>query len=257
MRGFGGRKRRDAAFESKKPAKKPLSQVRCSGVNGALSGISVRDRRDVAWLIRRLRSNMVLSASTSWRRVKARKLSSRAVRLREIGLEHPLDRPRRVLGLDVAIDLAADRGLRAEAAADLDVIALDRVAVLGGLHLAGQQPDIADVMLRAGIRAAGEMDVDRAVERTRVSHQRAIVLGVALGIGQREPAAGIAGAGDEPGADRIRLGRRDRAPRSPPRRLRLVRRHAGDQQVLPDREADVAVAEFARDLGDPAHLRRP
>ena len=51
---------------------------------------------------------------------------------------------RRVLGLHVAIDLAAERGVRAEAAADQDVIALDRVVVLGHLHLAGEQPDVAD-----------------------------------------------------------------------------------------------------------------
>src|SRR5262249_32785012 len=28
----------------------------------------------------------------------------------------------------------------------------------------------------------------------------------------------------------------------------------GEQKVLPDREADIAVAQFARDLGQPAHL---
>ena len=37
----------------------------------------------------------------------------------------------------------------------------------------------------------------------------------------------------------------------------LVVRHAGDQQVLPHREPDIAVAEILRDLGEPAHLRRP
>ena len=36
--------------------------------------------------------------------------------------------------------------------------------------------------------------------------------------------------------------------------LDLVVRHAGDQQVLPDREADIAVAERARDAGEAAHL---
>ena len=51
--------------------------------------------------------------------------------MREIGLEHALDRARRVLGLHVAIDLARQRRLGPEAAADQDVVALDRVAVLG------------------------------------------------------------------------------------------------------------------------------
>ena len=35
----------------------------------------------------------------------------------------------------------------------------------------------------------------------------------------------------------------------------LSRRHAGNQKVLPDRKADIAVAELARDIGEPAHLR--
>ena len=35
----------------------------------------------------------------------------------------------------------------------------------------------------------------------------------------------------------------------------LVGRHARDQEVLPDREADIAVAEISRDLGEAAHLR--
>ena len=125
---------------------------------------------------------------------------------REIDLQHALDGLRRVVRLHVAIELAGERRVRAEAAADQDVIALDGVAVLRGLHLAGEQADVADVMLRAGMMAAGEMDVDRPVELdTRLAPARDL-LGVALGVGGREPAAGVAGAGDEAGADRARLG---------------------------------------------------
>ena len=113
---------------------------------------------------------------------------------------------RRVLGLHVAIELAGKRRVRAEAAADQDVIALDGVAVLGGLHLAGEQADIADVVLRAGMMAAGEMDVHRAVELDARLAPARDLLGVALGVGGRELAAGVAGAGDEAGADRARLG---------------------------------------------------
>ena len=35
----------------------------------------------------------------------------------------------------------------------------------------------------------------------------------------------------------------------------LSRRHAGDQQILPDGEADIAVAQVARDSGEALHLR--
>ena len=110
-----------------------------------------------------LRTSSV-SASTSCRRGEGEEGFVGRGAVRQIGLEHALDGPRRVLRLDVAVDLARQRGVRPEAAADQDVIALDGVAVLGGRHLAGDQADVADVMLRAGMMAAGEMDVDRAVE---------------------------------------------------------------------------------------------
>src|SRR5437762_1764967 len=57
--------------------------------------------------------------------------------LAEIGLEQALDDLGHLRRLDVAIDLARERGVRPEAAADQDVVALDRLAILGLLHLAG------------------------------------------------------------------------------------------------------------------------
>ena len=103
--------------------------------------------------------------------------------------------------------------------------------------------------------AAGEMDVDRRVERDARLAPARDLLGVALGVGGGELAAGIAGAGDEAGADGVGLD--GEAERFDPRlrRLELCGRHAGDQQVLPDREPDIAVAQVARDVGEPAHLR--
>src|SRR5579862_9927028 len=82
----------------------------------------------------------------------------------EIGLEHAFDGFRRVLGFDVVENLAAAHGVGAEAAADMDVIALDLIAVLVDLDLHAEKANVADVMLRAGIGAAGKMDVDRAVD---------------------------------------------------------------------------------------------
>ena len=73
------------------------------------------------------------------------------------------------------------------------------------------------------------------------------LLGMALGVGRGEAAAGVAGAGDQAGADRARLGgEAERLDRRFGGRD-LVRRHAGDQQVLPDRETDIAVAHILRD----------
>ena len=58
-------------------------------------------------------------------------------------------------------------------------------------------------MLRAGMMAAGQMDVDRRVERNARLAPARDLLGVTLGVGGGELAAGIAGAGDETGADGI------------------------------------------------------
>ncbi len=110
-------------------------------------------------------------------------------------------------------------------------------------------------MLGAGVMAAGQMDVDRRVERhARLAPARNF-FGVALGVGGRELAAGIAGAGDEAGADGIGVDGETERFDLLGRCGKLFRRHAGDQQVLPDGEPQIAVAEFARDFGEAAHLR--
>src|SRR5262245_31076109 len=121
--------------------------------------------------------------------------------VRQIGLEHALDGRRRVRGLDVAKNLTAERGVGAEAAADQHMIALDRVAVGRGLDLAGDQADIADIVLRTRMMAAGEMDVERRVEGDACLAPLRDLLGMALGIGGGEAAADIASAGDKAGAN--------------------------------------------------------
>ena len=60
-------------------------------------------------------------------------------------------------------------------------------------------------MLRAGVMAAGQMDVDRRVERDARFAPARDLLGMALGVGSRELAAGIAGTGDQAGADGVGL----------------------------------------------------
>src|SRR5262249_16774291 len=172
----------------------------------------------------------------------------------DISLEDALDRLWGIDGLDVAIKLAAEHGVRAEPAADQDVIAFDLLAVLGFLHFAGEQPDFADEVLGAGVMAPGEMDVDRRVDLyARLAPGRTLV-SMALGVGRGELASGISGAGDEAGAQRIR-------PRAQTERLdcgascRDLRvRHAGDKKILPHRKADFAVAILPRDRCDAAHL---
>src|SRR3977135_2775371 len=84
--------------------------------------------------------------------------------MREISLQQLLDRSRRVLGLEIMKDLLPDIGLRTEPAAGEQVIALDRIVALAGRHFRRDQADIADVVLRAGMVAAGQMDVERLID---------------------------------------------------------------------------------------------
>src|SRR5215210_792213 len=81
----------------------------------------------------------------------------------EVRLKQTLDALRRVFGLHVGVDQLGDGGVAAEAAADMDVIALDLI-VLADRDLGPDEADVADVMLGAGVRAAGQVDVDRLVE---------------------------------------------------------------------------------------------
>src|SRR5207344_1505441 len=101
-----------------------------------------------------------------------------------------------------------DRRVRTEAAADVNVVALDSVALLGRWHLAGEQSDVADVVLRAGVMTASEMDVHGPVERDAAFTPAGDLLGIPLGIGGREFAPGIASASDEPGANGVCAGRK-------------------------------------------------
>src|ERR1700704_2894304 len=85
----------------------------------------------------------------------------------EISLQQLLDRSRRVLGLEIMKDLLPDIGLRTETAAGEQMIALDRIVgiiTLAGRHFGRDQADIADVVLRAGMVAAGQMDVERLID---------------------------------------------------------------------------------------------
>src|SRR5262249_12277690 len=105
---------------------------------------------------------------------------------REVGPEHCVGRLPRIPGFDRPAGLPRDRSVWAETATDVNMVALDRVAIFGGLHFAGQQSDVADIMLRAGVMASGEMDVDRAVERDTAFAPARDLLGMPLGVGGGE-----------------------------------------------------------------------
>src|SRR5262245_9336041 len=102
--------------------------------------------------------------------------------------------------------------------------------------------------------ASGKMEVDGSVERDAAFAPARDLLGMPLGVGGGELATDIAGAGNESGANRVRAGGQTERFDSRLRRLHVFRVHARNDEVLPDGEADVAVAKVARDLREPPHL---
>src|SRR5438105_1118284 len=82
----------------------------------------------------------------------------------EVTTQQLLDGGGAVLGLDIAQDLSADRCFRTEAAADDDVKAFDGVALLVDGDLAADQPNVADIVLRARVGATREMDIDGLID---------------------------------------------------------------------------------------------
>src|SRR5262245_39927016 len=147
------------------------------------------------WSFRRLRTHRLERIDL----VAARKRQERFVRartVRQIDLQHALDRTRRILSLDIVEEFAAEHRVRAESAADMDVITLNRIAVVADRDGRRQEADIANVVLRARMMATREMNIDRSVEcDARLAPARDFV-SVALGVGGGEPAADVAGACD-------------------------------------------------------------
>src|SRR3984957_20529839 len=171
--------------------------------------------------------------------------------VREIGFENARDGARRLVGDDVAIKLAAERRVRAEAAADKDVITLERIVVFVDLDLAGEQPDLGHEMLRAGMMTAGQMNIDRRVEWNARFAPARNLFGMAFGVGGGKFAAGIASAGDEAGTDGIGMDRKAERPDPRLRPRQFFGRNAREQKILPDSKPQIAVAAFARDRGKP------
>src|SRR5579871_304798 len=155
-----------AGLRPSAPAKKSLSQARWAGVNGALSGRTgiVMGESSGARGEFRLRGGAVKHFQQLFGRVPADEVVERLVALAvgEVGPQHPLDDGRRLIGRNGAEDLAAQMLVRPVAAADEDVVALDRV--LAGLDLRAEQAHVAEVVLGTGVRTTSQVDVDRLIQ---------------------------------------------------------------------------------------------
>ena len=133
------------------------------------------------------------------------------------------------------------------------MIALDLLLAL--LDLAGEKTDIANVILRAGIMAAVRCIFTGPSRSTRASHHCTISSAWRLvsEAEKRHPTLPV--QADKAGTDRGSLMVR-RATRWRFRQRHLAVGNSGDQQNLPHREANIAVAELMRDPRKAAHLFR-
>src|SRR6185295_17468420 len=85
-----------------------------------------------------------------------------ALASRLIDFQNPFDKRRNFAERNSREDLLRDRLRVAIAAAEHDVVTLDRRAA--NVHFHALQADVAHIMLRTRIRTTGEMDVDGLVE---------------------------------------------------------------------------------------------
>ncbi len=121
--------------------------------------------------------------------------------MREIGAQHPRNHARRIFSPHVLIKFASDRAVFSITAARKDVIALDSVAIVVDRDARAKKANVADVMLRAGMMTAGEMDIDRRVERRRSFAICGDLVRMTLGVRSGETTTETSCAGHEAGAD--------------------------------------------------------
>src|SRR6476620_8234722 len=142
--------------------------------------------------------------------------------MREVGFQQPLDGLRSILGLEIVINLLPDIGVRTKAAAGEPMITLDGLAILADIHLRGDQSDIADVMLRAGMMTAGDVDVEWRIHNDARLAPVADLGCMKFCVRRRKPASSIAGAGNQPGANLRGLDRQADLPDRGDRKLDVL-----------------------------------
>src|SRR6478736_4598117 len=106
----------------------------------------------------------------------------------EIRAQHLLDHAGQFLRRDTGEDLPPDCLVLREAATDEEVIRILALAV--DLGLRAETADVAHVMLRAGVRTTGDMDVHRLIEFQLLLQLLDDFKRVALGVCLRELAIG-------------------------------------------------------------------
>ena len=100
-----------------------------------------------------------------------------------------LDHFGRVAGSNIGLQQSPYGALCAKAATHMQMITFDLIALIVHGDLGADEPDVADIVLCAGMVAAGEVDVDREVYAQARIHVISDAQCVALGVGSCEFAA--------------------------------------------------------------------
>jgi len=153
---------------------------------------------------------------------------------------------------DAFVDFAGDGLGVIDAATENDVVSFDFFA-RGKLDGGGHHADVTDVVLGAGVMAAGEVDVEGLVKGDFFVEVVGEEDRLAFGVGGGVFAAGVAGAGDESSGDGGggvgESGGFDRGLGVG----EFFVRDVWDDEVLPGGEADLAGAKLFGEVGDGHH----
>ncbi len=168
---------------------------------------------------------------------------------REIRAQQALDGLGAVFGGGAEADLARDARVLADRAADAEVEGIDHLAVL--LDLLAFEADVGDPALSAGVGAAGDVQVDLLVEgRQAVFHLAGQPLGEGLGLGDGQLAELRPGACDRAAPEGRDLDLQADLAEAMHHVAGARVWNIGDENVLHDGGAQVAVAELFGEVGE-------
>jgi hypothetical protein len=141
-----------------------------------------------------------------------------------------------------------------ETAAEDHVVTFDRIAYL--IDLCPEQPDVAHIVLGARIRTTGQMNVNRLIEMQFLFQVARQKNSMAFCVCGRPLASGIPGARDESAGDCARRMVKTHLDQILFHGLDEMVRHIGNDEILPDGQANLPGAVILCDVGDAAHLLR-
>ena len=177
-----------------------------------------------------------------------------AIALCQIDLQHMLQQRGQFVKGDTSKNFTGDCLFFSETATEDHVVTFDRIAAL--IHLRPEQADVAHVVLGARIRATGQMNVNRLIELQFLFQMARQENSMAFGVGGCPLASGVSGASDESAGDCGRRVMETHLDQILFHRLDEMVRHIGDDEILPDGQANLPGAVILRHVGDAAHLLR-